>query len=44
MLVDRAFRSRRDAAAAFDDADLPVMMAGTGNLNLDAGLRGVHLG
>lgn len=44
MLVDRAFRSRRDAASQFDDADLPVLMAGTGNLSTDAGLRGVHLG
>jgi len=44
MLVDRAFRSRRDAASQFDDADLPVLMAGTGNLKNDSGLRGVHLG
>jgi len=44
MLVDRAFRSRRDAAGQFDDADLGVLMAGTGNLNADSGLRGVRLG
>jgi flagellar biosynthesis protein FlhF len=44
MLVDRAFRSRRDAAAAFDDADLPLMMAGTANLHNDASLSGVRLG
>ncbi|MCC2961969.1 flagellar biosynthesis protein FlhF [Massilia sp. IC2-278] len=44
MLVDRAFRSRRDAGSQFDDADLGVLMAGTGNLNADSSLRGVHLG
>jgi flagellar biosynthesis protein FlhF len=44
MLVDRAFRSRRDAANAFEDADLPLMMAGTGNLNKDESLREVRLG
>ena len=41
MLIDRAFRSRRDAAAAFDDADLPLMMAGTSNR--DDSLKGVRL-
>lgn len=40
MLVDRAFRSRREAAAAFDDADLPLMMAGAGKL--DESLREVR--
>ncbi|MGX4640632.1 flagellar biosynthesis protein FlhF [Massilia sp. SYSU DXS3249] len=42
MLVDRAFRSRREAAAAFDDADLPLMMVGTSHR--DESLRGVHCG
>jgi flagellar biosynthesis protein FlhF len=44
MLVDRAFRSRRDAANAFEDADLPLMMSGTANLNRDESLREVRLG
>ncbi len=44
MLVDRAFRSRRDAANNIDDADLPLMMAGTSNLNRDESLREVRLG
>jgi len=43
MLVDRAFR-RRDASNQLDDADLPVLMGGTGNLHADSSLRGVHLG
>jgi flagellar biosynthesis protein FlhF len=42
MLVDRAFRSRRDAANAFEDADLPLMMAGTGNVHKDESLREVR--
>ena len=42
MLVDRAFRSRREAAAAFDDADLPLMMAGAGQR--DDSLREVRFG
>jgi flagellar biosynthesis protein FlhF len=44
MLVDRAFRHKRDAAAQFHDADLPLMMSGLGNLNNDRSLREVHLG
>lgn len=44
MLVDRAFRSRRDAAAQFADADLPLMMSGLGNLNNDRSLREVYVG
>ncbi len=44
MLVDRAFRSRRDAANNIDDADLPLMMAGTSNLHRDESLREVRLG
>ena len=42
MLVDRAFRSRRDAANAFEDADLPLMMAGTANVHKDESLREVR--
>jgi flagellar biosynthesis protein FlhF len=44
MLVDRAFRSRRDAAAQFDEADLPMMMANAANANNDRSLREVSLG
>jgi len=44
MLVDRAFRGKRDAAAQLEDADLPLMMAGLGNLNNDRSLREVYVG
>jgi len=44
MLVDRAFRNKRDAAAQLVDADLPLMMAGLGNLNNDRSLREVYVG
>ena len=44
MLVDRAFRTRREAAAQFDDADLPLLMAGTGNIHSDRSLREVSFG
>ncbi|WP_036169508.1 flagellar biosynthesis protein FlhF [Massilia sp. 9096] len=44
MLVDRAFRNKRDAAAQIADADLPLMMAGLGNLNNDRSLREVYVG
>ncbi|MGJ9418199.1 flagellar biosynthesis protein FlhF [Massilia sp. CMS3.1] len=44
MLVDRAFRSRRDAANQLDDADLPLMMAGTSHVNRDESLREVRFG
>ena len=44
MLVDRAFRGRRDASNQFDDADLPLVMAHTGNVANDSSLRGVRLG
>jgi flagellar biosynthesis protein FlhF len=44
MLVDRAFRNKRDAAAQLLDADLPLMMAGLGNLNNDRSLREVYVG
>jgi flagellar biosynthesis protein FlhF len=44
MLIDRAFRSKKDAAAQLSDADLPLMMAGLGNLNNDRSLREVYVG
>ena len=44
MLVDRAFRNKKEAAAQFSDADLPLMMAGLGNLNSDRSLREVTIG
>jgi flagellar biosynthesis protein FlhF len=44
MLIDRAFRSKRDAAAQILDADLPLMMSGLGNLNNDRSLREVYVG
>lgn len=44
MLVDRAFRSKRDSANQLSDADLPLMMAGLGNLNNDRSLREVYVG
>nr|WP_314544409.1 flagellar biosynthesis protein FlhF [uncultured Massilia sp.] len=44
MLVDRAFRNKRGDAAQLQDKDLPVMMAGLGNLNNDRSLREVHVG
>lgn len=44
MLVDRAFRNKRDAAAQVQDAELPTLMAGVGNLNNDRSLREVHVG
>ncbi|MCS0589434.1 flagellar biosynthesis protein FlhF [Massilia norwichensis] len=44
MLIDRAFRNKREAAAQFNDADLPLMMSGLGNLNNDRSLREVHVG
>jgi flagellar biosynthesis protein FlhF len=44
MLVDRAFRTKRDAAAQIADADLPLMMSGLGNLNNDRSLREVYVG
>ncbi|HEX8785470.1 MAG TPA: flagellar biosynthesis protein FlhF [Telluria sp.] len=44
MLVDRAFRGKRDAGAQLSDADLPLMMAGLGNLNNDRSLREVYVG
>lgn len=44
MLIDRAFRNRKDAAAQFADADLPLMMSGLGNLNNDRSLREVYVG
>jgi flagellar biosynthesis protein FlhF len=44
MLVDRAFRNRRDAAAQFNDADLPLMMAGATTSHNDRTLREVSFG
>jgi flagellar biosynthesis protein FlhF len=44
MLVDRAFRNKRDASNQLLDADLPLMMAGLGNLNNDRSLREVYVG
>jgi flagellar biosynthesis protein FlhF len=44
MLVDRAFRNKRDAGGQLSDADLPSMMAGLGNLNNDRSLREVYVG
>jgi flagellar biosynthesis protein FlhF len=44
MLVDRAFRNRRDAAAQFNDADLPLMMAGATTARNDRTLREVSFG
>jgi flagellar biosynthesis protein FlhF len=44
MLIDRAFRNKKDAAAQLSDADLPLMMAGLGNLNNDRSLREVYVG
>jgi flagellar biosynthesis protein FlhF len=44
MLIDRAFRNKKEAAAQFNDADLPLMMSGLGNLNNDRTLREVHVG
>ena len=41
MLIDRAFRNNRAAAAQFGDADLPLMMSGAMN---DRSLREVSLG
>jgi len=44
MLVDRAFRGKRDAAAQLQDADLAPLMSGLGNLNNDRSLREVYVG
>ncbi|RSZ57563.1 flagellar biosynthesis protein FlhF [Massilia atriviolacea] len=44
MLVDRAFRLKRDAAAQFSDAELPLLMANTSTARNDSSLREVSLG
>ena len=44
MLVDRAFRNKRDAASQLADAELPLMVSGLGNLNNDRSLREVYVG
>jgi flagellar biosynthesis protein FlhF len=44
MLVDRAFRNRRETASQLLDADLPLLMAQAGNVHNDSSLREVTLG
>jgi len=45
MLVDRAFRLKRDVAATqYSDAELPLLMAGATSANNDRSLREVSLG
>ena len=45
MLVDRAFRLKRDVAATqFSDAELPLLMAGAASAYHDSSLREVSLG
>jgi flagellar biosynthesis protein FlhF len=44
MLVDRAFRTKRESVAQLRDADLPAVMAHTGNVHKDRSLRGVTIG
>lgn len=45
MLIDRAFRLKRDAAATqYSDAELPLLMAGASNARNDRTLREVRLG
>jgi flagellar biosynthesis protein FlhF len=44
MLVDRAFRSKRDTNSQLQGDDLAPLMAGLGNLNNDRSLREVHVG
>ncbi|MCD2515612.1 flagellar biosynthesis protein FlhF [Massilia sp. G4R7] len=44
MLIDRAFRNNRNAAAQFGDADLPLMMAAAGSMSNADRMREVTLG
>ncbi len=45
MLIDRAFRLKKDSAASqYADAELPLLMANTSNANNDRSLREVSLG
>ena len=45
MLIDRAFRLKRDTAATqYSDAELPLLMAGASNASNDRSLREVSLG
>jgi len=44
LLVDRAFRNKRDAGSQLLDADLAPLMSGLGNLNNDRSLREVYVG
>jgi flagellar biosynthesis protein FlhF len=44
MLVDRAFRNRRESSSQLLDSDLPLLMAQAGNVHNDSSLREVSLG
>ena len=45
MLIDRAFRLKKDSAASqYADAELPLLMSNTSNANNDRSLREVSLG
>ncbi len=45
MLIDRAFRLKKDSAASqYADAELPLLMANAGNAHNDRSLREVSLG
>jgi flagellar biosynthesis protein FlhF len=44
MLVDRAFRAKRDGAALFSDEELPLLMANTSSAHNDRSLREVSIG
>ncbi|MES2150400.1 MAG: flagellar biosynthesis protein FlhF [Pseudomonadota bacterium] len=44
MLVDRAFRLKRDTATQYSDAELPLLMAGAAHARNDRTLREVSLG
>ncbi|WP_317204389.1 flagellar biosynthesis protein FlhF, partial [Janthinobacterium sp.] len=43
-LIDRAFKLRREGAAQFSDAELPLLMAQAGGARNERSLREVHLG
>ena len=44
MLIDRAFRLKKDAASQFADGDLPLLMSGAATASNDRSLREVRLG
>ncbi|QYF91995.1 flagellar biosynthesis protein FlhF [Massilia sp. PAMC28688] len=44
MLIDRAFRLKKDAASQFADSDLPLVMSGAATASNDRTLREVYLG